>query len=63
MAKGKNMDSKFVKGNAEGPNKPSRGKKKGSGSYAHRDQGKSIPNKGNLNVINKLNNSTHSTKE
>lgn len=54
MAKGKNMDNKFIKGNTEGPNSPKHSRDKG-GNYAHRDQGSNIPNKGNLNVISKLN--------
>lgn len=65
MAKGKNMDSKFIKGNAEGPNKPNAGSKKGSksGDYAHRDQSKNVPNPGNLNAIKEWNKGKHSTKE
>lgn len=65
MAKGKNMDSKFIKGNAEGPNKPNKGsrRKEKSGDYAHRDQSKNVPNKGNLNAINMWNKGEHSTKE
>lgn len=56
MAHGKNMQSKFIEGNSEGPNSPKEGKRSGKGAnYAHRDQGKNIPNKGNIGAISRLN--------